>query len=121
MPSASELAADYIDLWNERSEAGRKARLTTGWTGDATYIDPIANAAGSDALSQLIGGVQQQFPDFVFCLKGTPDGHSNFVRFSWGLGPAGQDPIIEGTDFVVCDGDKIASVTGFLDRVPAGA
>jgi hypothetical protein len=29
--------------------------------------------------------------------------------------------MIKGTDFVVTEGDRLKSVTGFLDKVPAGA
>ena len=35
------------------------------------------------------------------------------------LGPRGADTIIDGTDFAVIAADgRIASVTGFLDRIP---
>ncbi|MGH8862139.1 MAG: nuclear transport factor 2 family protein, partial [Jatrophihabitantaceae bacterium] len=42
------------------------------------------------------------------------------ARFAWGLGPAGAEPIVEGFDVVVLDGDdRIATVLGFLDKVPS--
>ena len=36
-------------------------------------------------------------------------------------GPVGHEPLIKGTDLVARDGDRIESVVGFLDQVPAGA
>ncbi len=51
---------------------------------------------------------------------GEPNGYGDYVRFLWGLGPDGVDSPIKGTDFAVLSGDRIKSVTGFLDQVPAG-
>jgi hypothetical protein len=65
--------------------------------------------------------MQQRFPDFKFALIGTPNGYSDKLRFSWGLGPDGADSPIKGTDFAVLKDGRIRSVTGFLDQVPQGA
>jgi hypothetical protein len=66
--------------------------------------------------------MQQQFPGFVFRLAGPVDAHHDQVRFTWELGPAGQEAPIAGFDVAVVDGDgRIATVFGFLDRVPAAA
>ena len=68
----------------------------------------------------MIAAVHEQFPGFVFTALGEPDAHHQQVRFRWGLGPAGAEPVVEGFDVVVLDGDgRIADVRGFLDKVPA--
>jgi hypothetical protein len=54
-------------------------------------------------------------------LLGEPNGFGDHVRFSWGLGPDGVDSPIKGTDYAVVRDGRIASITGFLDQVPAGA
>ena len=42
------------------------------------------------------------------------------VRFGWGLGPYGAEPVVLGFDVVTTDADgRIATVVGFLDKVPA--
>ena len=118
MVDVQKLANDYIETWNEADQDRRRAALTAGWTERATYIDPLMRGTGLAQIDGLIGAVHARFPGFRFALLGNADGHDTFVRFSWGLGPDGGDAIVKGTDFVVCDGDRIASVTGFLDQVP---
>ena len=50
-----------------------------------------------------------------------PDAHGEHLRFSWTLGPAGAEDLMQGTDFVEFADGKLARVTGFLDKVPVGA
>ncbi|MEW6639184.1 MAG: nuclear transport factor 2 family protein [Pseudomonadota bacterium] len=116
--NALKIAENYITLWNERNDARRRDLLASHWTGDARYIDPMAAGEGPAAIDTMIAGVQQRFPDFEFALIGQPDSHGPYVRFQWGLGPRGGDNPIKGTDFVVTEGGRIRSVTGFLDQVP---
>jgi len=41
------------------------------------------------------------------------------ARFTWGLGPEGAEPLIAGSDVAVTDeAGQIATVLGFLDKVP---
>jgi hypothetical protein len=42
-------------------------------------------------------------------------------RLSWALGPDAEADLIKGTDFIVTEDGRLKSVTGFLDKVPAGA
>ena len=119
MRDANQVARDYIALWNETDATRRQALLTSTWTSDASYIDPLMSGEGHAGISALIDGVHKRFPDFRFSLTKPADGFGNRVRFSWGLGPEGSEPIIKGTDFVLRKEDRIASVTGFLDQVPA--
>jgi SnoaL-like domain len=119
MRTSTELAKDYIDLWNERDAARRRALLTATWAADATYADPLMRGSGLDEIDGLIAAVQQRFPSFRFSPLTPADGHGDVARFSWALGPAEGDAVVKGTDFVRRNGDLIASVTGFLDEVPA--
>jgi pimeloyl-ACP methyl ester carboxylesterase len=117
--SLSELVDRYIATWNER-DAGRRAELVARtFTPSARYVDPLAAASGHAAISQLIGAVHGQFPDFTFTRRGAADGHGAFARFAWSLGPVGGPPVAGGTDLAVIDNGRLASVTGFLDAVPA--
>ena len=121
MKTPAELAADYMALWNEREAPaapsgsprnGRRRRpMSTRW---------LASPAATE-IAGLIGAVQAQYPDFRFRALGSADGHGEFVRFSWGFGPEGAEPVAKGTDFVRLEGGRIASVTGFLDLAPGAA
>ena len=120
MRDASKLAEDYIALWNETDQTRRLTLLGATWTTDASYVDPLMHGHGHQEIDGLIGGVQAKFPAFRFTLLKPADGFGDHVRFSWGLGPHGGEPVIKGTDFVVRNRDQIKSVVGFLDQVPGG-
>jgi hypothetical protein len=68
---------------------------------------------------EVIAGAQAQFPGLVFRLAGLVDAHHRQARFSWGLGPAGEEPLVVGFDVAVAGPDgRLTSVLGFLDKVP---
>jgi hypothetical protein len=115
------IANRYIALWNETDPARRRALLAQGWTENAAYVDPLAKGEGHEEISALIGAVQQRFPGFFFTLASCADGYADRLRFSWALGPVSEADMIKGTDFAVVEDGRLRSVTGFLDKVPAGA
>lgn len=121
MPTFDELAGRYIDLWNETDPTARRRRVDELWSDDARYVDPMVDARGHEAIDQAIGAVHDQFPGFVFRLAGPVDAHHNQGRFTWELGPAGDEAPIVGFDVAVTDGEgRLQTVFGFLDKVPAG-
>ena len=113
------IAENYIAAWNEADSAARGAMVDAAFTPDASYRDPIMQGDGNTGIAALIAGVQQQFPEFRFSLKGNPDGFADTIRFSWALGPEGSESVIEGTDVGVIENGRLKRVTGFLDKVPA--
>jgi SnoaL-like domain len=123
MIDAQNLAARYIDSWNEADAATRRQMVKTLWTDDARYADPLMKAEGHDGIAALIGGVHAQFPGYRFALNGQADGHGPYVRFSWSLAPGDRTSdghaVARGTDFasVAADG-RLVQVTGFLDQMP---
>ena len=119
MTDAAAIARHYIDTWNEPDEARRRALLARHWSEDASYVDPLMRAEGTAQVAALVAAVQQRFPGFRFALTGTPDGHGEFVRLSWSLGPEGDAAPIEGSDVVELRDGRIGRVIGFIDRAPA--
>lgn len=115
------IARAYLETWNETDGSKRLALLQRHWTDDATYVDPLMGAEGSEQISALVAAVHQRFPGFRFEAIGTPNGHGRYVRLSWSLGPAGTQPPIEGSDVVVLEEGRIRQVIGFIDRAPASA
>jgi hypothetical protein len=121
MSEPTETAERYIAAWNEQDPVRRHHLLEEFWSADASYADPLMRGAGHDAIGALIKAVQARFPEFQFTLDGAVQGYAEHIRFSWGLGPAGQDAVIKGTDFVTMRDGRIQSVVGFLDQVPQAA
>jgi hypothetical protein len=117
-----EIIKRYLEAWNETDAAARLALVESVWAADGSYTDPLADVCGPDAIAGLIGAAQQQFAGLVFTLGGPVDANHNQARFTWHLGPDGGEPIVIGFDVMVLDSaGQIASVHGFLDKVPAAA
>lgn len=120
MSAMNKLVERYIATWNEKDPVALRAAVTELWTEDGVYIDPLAEAEGTDAITAVIGAVQAQFPDFTFRLGPNVDAHHNLARFTWELGPAGGEAVVIGFDVVVgTDDGRLDRVHGFLDKVPA--
>ncbi len=120
MSNPDAIAETYLAVWNDADGARRRERLSQAWRDDARYVDPMMRAEGRTGIADMIEGAREKFPGLGFSLAGRPDGHGDFVRFSWLLGPAGGEPVAGGTDVVKLDADgRIAEVVGFLDRAPA--
>jgi hypothetical protein len=118
----SDLIDRYLACWNETDPAARRALLAEHWSEAVEFVDPLVEITGLDALDATIAAVQEQFPGLVFSAVGTADAHHDVTRFRWGLGPAGEEPLVIGFDVATTDADgRIVSVIGFLDRVPEGA
>ena len=115
----SDIVEQYLATWNSEG-AERAALLAEHWSPGVTYVDPLAEVSGTDAVGAMIDAVHAQFPGFVFSPVSDADAHHRQLRFTWGLGPAGEEPVVVGFDVVVLDEDgRILDVRGFLDRVPA--
>ena len=118
MSSPAHIAERYIAVWNETDALRRQRLLAETWAPDATYVDPLQRSDGLEQISAMIGAVHDRFPGFTFALDGEADGYGVYVRFSWGLGPAGADAPIKGSDVAVLTAGRLCSIIGFLDQVP---
>jgi SnoaL-like domain len=118
MHEAIAIANAYLDTWNQRAAPQRQALLARHWNADARYVDPLMAGQGTAQIGGLIAAVHERFPRFRFALLGKPDGHGDYVRLSWSLGPDDGDAPIEGSDVVRLRDGKIDEVVGFIDRAP---
>lgn len=117
--TAQEVVQAYLGTWNATEEEEQRRLLLQHWSPVATYVDPLAAVQGPDGLCAVVSGVHEQFPGFVFSLASDIDSHHHQLRFQWGLGPAGAEPVVIGFDVIVLDQDgRILDVRGFLDRIP---
>lgn len=118
MTDASDIAAKYIATWNETDGEKRAVLIARHWSETPHYVDPLMSASNATELSGTIGAIHDRFPGFVFRLINRPDGHADYVRFAWGLGPEGRDTVIEGSDIIETRNGRIDRVVGFLDKMP---
>jgi hypothetical protein len=121
MTDANTHAERYLAIWNETDVVRRHVMIAEAWTNEALYVDPLMRGEGHEEINGLVEAVQARFPGFRFELLGAADSHGDNLRFSWGLGPEGSEPIIKGTDFAMLENGRLKAVHGFLDQVPAAA
>ncbi|MER6949940.1 nuclear transport factor 2 family protein [Nonomuraea sp. NPDC000554] len=116
----ANLVERYVAAWNETDADARAKAVAELWSENATYTDPLAEVTGHAGIAAVIEGAQGMFPGFVFTAGETYDAHHNIARFTWHLGPAGEEPVVIGFDVVeLAEDGRIARVLGFLDKVPA--
>jgi hypothetical protein len=117
--STTDLVNRYLAAWNEPDAEARLKMVSDLWVDGGTYVDPLAEVRGHDAIAAVITGARDMFPGMTLTLSAGPDPHHNVARFSWAMGPEGGESVVEGSDLVVTDGaDRLVSVYGFLDKVP---
>jgi hypothetical protein len=116
MHDPNQIAEAYLVVWNEAAPDARLAALQSHWAADAHYVDPLMQGSGHDGIAAMIAAARAQFPGHGFTLRGSPDGHGDYVRFGWTLAPQAGPAVAEGTDIVRLDGQgRIAEVIGFLE------
>ncbi|OAR26977.1 polyketide cyclase [Streptomyces sp. ERV7] len=116
--------AHYFEAWNTTGSAGELAKaVEAAWSENGTYTDPMGDVAGYEAIAGYIAGAHAQFPGYAYRLEGAVDGHHDVIRFRWELvSVADGSAPVAGSDVVTLAGDgRVASVIGFLDRVPPTA
>jgi hypothetical protein len=106
----------YFTMWNEVDPTARQAVIAATWSPEASYIDPLFDAAGYEALAAMVAAVHERFPGHRFRLAGAIDAHHARARWDWELaGPAGGVPVAAGVDFAMLAPDgRLRAVTGFF-------
>jgi SnoaL-like domain len=70
MSTMRDLIDRYLACWNETDSATRRELIAITWADDATYVDPLVDAHGHDAIDAAIAATQGQFPAHVFAWPG---------------------------------------------------
>jgi hypothetical protein len=111
----------YLAMWNEPDPAARADLIATAWAADGHYVDPVQEARGHDALSDMVAAVHQQFPGQVFTRTSEVDTHHEALRFGWQLGtPDGETVTVAGIDIgqLAPDG-RLHQIVGFFGDLPS--
>jgi hypothetical protein len=113
-----EVVDGYFAMWNETDQARRREVIEATWTSDASYVDPMFDAEGQDALDAMVAGVHEQFLGHRFRPTGTVDVHNDRARWGWELaGPGDGSTVVSGVDFAVLAADgRLREVTGFFEQ-----
>jgi hypothetical protein len=109
----------YLAMLNE-TDPERRATLTAqAWTEDGAYVDPLLEAAGHAALSDMAAGVHAQFPGQRFVRTSGIDAHHGLVRFGWELGDGNGTVTVAGIDVgIVAPDGRLSRIAGFFGPLP---
>jgi len=110
----------YLAMWNEEDRARRETLIEQAWTTDGSYLDPLLEADGYAALSEMVAAVHAQYPGHRFRRTTGIDAHHDQVRFGWELADPDGAATVAGVDIgtVASDG-RLRSITGFFGELPA--
>ncbi|MGH2588606.1 MAG: nuclear transport factor 2 family protein [Dehalococcoidia bacterium] len=110
----------YFAMWNEPDATKRAALIERAWTSDSRYVDPMLEAQGHAALSEMVAGVHARFPGHRFRRQSGIDTHHDQIRFAWDLVAPDGTITVAGVDIgeVAADG-RLRRITGFFGEVPA--
>jgi steroid delta-isomerase-like uncharacterized protein len=117
-----EVAHAYFDAWNRHDPDAIVACFADG----GTYTDPGAGTLTGPAIGAYAGGLFAAFPDLSFDILSVAPTGDTTIAAEWlmkgtnagsmrGLPPTGKTVSVPGADFIVVDGDKVRSVTGYFD------
>src|SRR4051794_22954115 len=88
----------YLAALNEDDETTRLTLVEQAFTPDATFADPLLEAAGHEEIAGLAPVVQAQFPGARFRRTTEVDAHHEYIRFGWELRAEDGSVIVGGVD-----------------------
>jgi SnoaL-like domain len=110
----------YLEMWNEPDPARRTELIEQAWAVDGSYLDPVLEARGHRALSEMVAGVHVHYPEHRFRRISSVDAHHDRVRFAWELAAPDGAVTVAGIDVGVLASDgRLESITGFFGELPA--
>ena len=117
--ATKEVVTAYMQAWNEPDESKRRALLEKAWADNATYTDPMSQAAGREELIALVSQFHSQMPGAKIVQASGIDEHHGRLRFGWRMERDGATAM-EGIDIGELSEDgRLRSIVGFFGAPPA--
>ena len=117
---ATETVEQYLSMWNETDPDRRAEHIAPAWARECRYVDPVLEAEGRVALSEMVAGVHERFPGHRFERTSGVDTHHDQVRFGWKLVAPDGAVTVAGIDVGTIEPDgRLRSITGFFGDLPA--
>lgn len=105
----------YFSAWNETDHDARGQLIAASFTDDARYVDPLSDAAGRKAITEMMGAVHQQFPGMAVRRTTPVDLHHDVLRFGWTITGADGSTLVDGIDVAAATSDgRLTDVRGFF-------
>ena len=107
------LHRNLLGVFNERDESVRVPVLEELYAPDARFSDHDGVAIGPDAINEKIRELHDRTPGFVF-VPGAAHEVQDLATVEWSYGPAGEPPVVNGTDVVLVRDGRIAALWVYL-------
>ncbi len=115
MRTVAELMhAHLFTVFNERDDARRRAAIATIYTADVTFSDPDGIVTGHQDMNATAQRLLDQTPTFVFSATGPILTSHDLGYLTWGLGPEGQPPVVQGIDIALIHNGLIKNLYTLL-------
>jgi hypothetical protein len=124
VPEVADVVDTYLSMWNETDGGRRHELIERAWAPAGRYADPLQEAEGHTALSEMAAAIQGHYPGHTFRRTSGVDVHHDGVRFDWELAGPDGSVVVAGLDVGVLDADgRLRSIIGFFGPTPplAGA
>jgi ketosteroid isomerase-like protein len=113
------LIRNLRDVFGENDPARRRAAIDEIFREDAVFYDPKDGMfRGRDEIDRIAGVIQATHPDFEYQPLSPPEELGDAGRVRWVSGTPGKPLANAGTDFIVAQNGRIASVYLFFDNLP---
>jgi hypothetical protein len=107
----------YLAMWRESDPARRMRLIETAWDADGRYVDPLFDARGHAALSEMVSEAQRRFPAHDLRRVGDLDTHHDQVRFAWEVRTPDGALALAGVDVGALGSDgRLLQLAGFFDQ-----
>jgi hypothetical protein len=119
MSDVETIVDTYLAMWNEEDAAKREKHIERAWASDGRYTDPLLEADGHAALSEMVATVHGHYPGHRFERTSGIDTHHDDLRFGWQLVAPDRSTTVAGVDVgaLAADG-RLLRITGFFGELP---
>ena len=104
----SKLQENHVAAWNERDREKRDSLLRTVYAEDIKMYDPDFILQNLDEVSDFIGKLHSQDPDFYFSAAKPMDSTQNGARLYGHIGTKQKPDIMNSMDFFIIENGKAA-------------
>ncbi len=115
----TELVQAFGAAWNEGDRARREALLEETMTESVSFVGPLGEHVGRQAVADLIGRYRRRSPEVSFVVASAVDAHHGMMRFRWQVKGADGRLVSSGFQFAEqAEDGRLARVVSFFGPVP---
>ena len=119
MSNVATTVDTYLAMWNETDSDRRAELIEQAWAQEGRYVDPLLEAEGHGALSDMVAAVHEQYPGHRFHRTSGIDAHHDQVRFAWELAAPDGALTVAGIDVGTLGADgRLERIAGFFGEIP---